>query len=230
MFVHRRGFITSCLAAGLLFAMHHETRAADAADPLMAALTDAGVTSEDLGFRPEGTWLRYPDPNAIRFKNRLFDDVMADPGSIYPTVTLMARAAERFLTPAYSDTAANALFKLAFYAGWDPPLSGFRDYNAGMTATAAGAEPLVDALAVLWKGAGRNFDYVSNETPADWPALRDMVRAQTAPLDTTLQRILAQAVLDLADAREWHRRAFRNVDMHAVVALWNDTGLVSVMP
>lgn len=198
-----------------------ESRDAKVDDPLMSALEQAGVSPGDLGFRPAGTWLRYPDPQAIRFKNRLFDDVMDDPGSIYPTVTVMARAAERFLAPAYSDTAANALFKLAFYTGWDPHLSGFRDYNAAMRAAPTAAEPLVEAIAILWTAAGRNFDYVSFELPADWPALRDMVRAQTAPLDTTLQRILAQAVLDLADARDWHRRAFRNVDMHAVVALWN---------
>lgn len=192
-----------------------------AADPLLAALRDAGVPPGGIGFRPAGTWLRYPDPRAIRFKSRLFDDFMADPGSIYPTVELQARAAAKFLAPAYSDTAANALFKLAYYAGWDAHLSGFRDYNAGMRATASGPEPLVDAIAVLWNDTGRRFDYVSFEQPADWPSLRDMVRAQVAPLDSTLQRILAQAVLDLADARAWHRLAFRDVDMQAVVELWN---------
>ncbi len=198
------------------------TAAANAApDPLLQTLRDAGVPEGSLGLRPKGTWLRYPDPRSVRFKNRLFDDIFADPGEIYPTVTLIARAGERFLEPAYSDTNALALFKLAYYAGWDPHMSGFRDYNAGMNYATSRVEPLVDAIATLWKDSGRAFELYSNEQAPDWPTTRDMIRAQVAPLDTTLSRILAQAVLDLVDARQWHRHAFRNVDMAKVVQLWN---------
>lgn len=190
-------------------------------DPLMAALRAAGVPESELGFRPEGTWLRYPDPRAIRFKNRLFDDLFSRPGEIYPTITLLARAGDRFLDPAYSDTNALSIFKLAYYTGWDLRISGFRDYNAAMSYRAAGDEPLVDAIAALWKDSGRAFETTSMEQAPDWPTLRDMVQAQVALFDTTLSRILAQAVLDLMEARQWHRRAFRNVNMAGVVELWN---------
>lgn len=191
------------------------------ADPLAAVLAEAGVSPDALGFRPSGTWARYPDPRSTRFRSRLFDDFFSDPGTIYPAIAVMARAAERFLEPAYSDTSGLALFKLAYYTGWDPHLSGFRDYNAGMTYFPAEDEPLVQAIARLWEGAGRRFDIVSFEQPADWPSLRDMVRAKVAPLDPELRRILAQAVLDLVEAREWHERAFRNVDLRDVLELWN---------
>lgn len=195
--------------------------AALAGDPLLAALADAGVPPDAIGFRPDGTWLRYPDPAAIRFKSRLFDTFFSDPGTIYPTIAVMARAAERFLEPAYSDTESVALFKLAYWTGWDPHLAGFRDYNAGMTYTPKADEPLLEAIARLWVDAGRTFDPVSFESPAEWPALRDQVRAQVAPLDDELEMILAQAVLDLLEARQWHRRAFRNVDYRNLVTLWN---------
>ena len=209
--------------AALAFALAHAGPAVaqSVADPLAVALSEAGVAPGAIGFRPSGTWARYPDPASIRFKSRLFDGFFSDPGTIYPTLAVMARAAERFLEPAYSDTTGAALFKLAYYTGWDPHLSGFRDYNAGMTRSPAGDEPLVEAIATLWTGAGRSFDAVSFETPADWPTRRDMVRAKVAPLDPELRAILAQAVLDLAEAREWHERAFRNVDRRNVVELWN---------
>ncbi len=194
---------------------------ADTADPLMATLKAAGVTDADIGFRPDGTWLRYPDPRSVKFKNRLFDALFADPGKIYPTVTLMARAAERFLEPAYSDTSAMALFKLAYYTGWDLHLSGFRDYGAAMSYRPAEKDPLTDAIGQLWRDSGRMFDFSSDLGAQDWPTMRDLVHAQIAPLDTTLQRILAQAVLDLMEARQWHRRAFRNVNMAEVLQLWN---------
>ena len=231
-----RGFVLAALLSGIAGA-EGTTNAADPAanpqaasppvatatvlDPLLAALTGAGVSQDALGFRPEGSWLRYPDPRAIRFQSRLFDSFFSDPATIYPTVSVMARAAERFLDPSYSDTEGAALFKLAYYVGWDPHISGFRDYNAGMTLHPTDTDPLVEAIAALWTDAGRKFDYVSFESPADWPSLRDAVRAQVTPLDPELQRILAQAVLDLVEARQWHRRAFRNVDLRDVIQLWN---------
>ncbi|MEZ4649863.1 MAG: hypothetical protein R3E97_13960 [Candidatus Eisenbacteria bacterium] len=190
-------------------------------DALLGVLTEAGVPSTAIGFRPQGTWIRYPDPNAIRFKSRFFDTFLADPGTIYPTVAIEARAAEKFLTPEYSDENGDALFKLAYYVGWDPYLAGFRDYNAGMTLSPAAENPLVEAIATLWTDARRTFDPVSFESPADWPALRDMITAQVAPLDPELQTILAQAVLDLTEARRWHERAFRHVDLRDVLRLWN---------
>lgn len=147
-----------------------------AGDPLATLLLEAGVSPTALGFHPVGTWLRYPDPNSIRFKSRLFDTFFSDPGSIYPAIALMARAGEQFLEPSFSDSQGIALFKLAYYTGWDPHISGFRDYNAGMTLQPASAssvvpgsegDPLTDAIATLWTDAGRTFDYVSFETPAD---------------------------------------------------------------
>jgi hypothetical protein len=198
-------------------------------DPLASVLEDAGVSASDIGFRPAGTWLRYPDPNGIRFKSRLFDTFFADPGSIYPTIAAMARAGERFLEPSISDSQGIALFKVAYYTGWDPHITGFRDYNAGMTLQPSSSnairregedDPLTEAIAALWTDAGRTFDYVSFETPADWPSLRDMVRAKVARLDPELRAILAQAVLDLTESRQWHRRAFREVDARNLIELW----------
>ncbi|MCA9728524.1 MAG: hypothetical protein KC729_12625, partial [Candidatus Eisenbacteria bacterium] len=195
--------------------------ASEIVDPVQQVLADAGVPRDAIGFHPQGTWLRYPDPTEIRFKSRLFDTFLSDPGSLYPTIAIMARAGERFLEPAYSDSQGIALFKVAYYLGWDPHISGFRDYNAGMTLWPAEVDPLTEAIALLWNEAGRNFDYVSFESKADWPSLRDVVRAQVAPLDPALQRIVAQAVLDLAEARRWQRRAFRNVDTRDLLTLWN---------
>lgn len=198
-------------------------------DPLASVLDQAGVTESDLGFRPAGAWLRYPDPNGIRFKNRFFDTFFSDPGSIYPTIAAMARAGERFLEPSVSDSQATALFQLAYYTGWDPYITGFRDYNAGMSLQPRTSDsirrdreddPLTEAIAALWMDAGRTFDYVTLETPADWPSLRDMVRAKVAPLDPELRAILAQAVLDLMESRQWHRRAFRDVDARDLIELW----------
>lgn len=200
------------------------------ADPLIASLESSGLDAGRLGFRPKGYWLRYPDPRIIPYKNRLFDDLMSEPGEIYPTVRLLAGAAERFLTPSYSDTASDALFQLAFYTGWDLATSGFRPYNAALNDRPEPDEPLVEAVGRLWADAGRGFDVWSNEQPSDWPGPCEEVRKAVAHLDPDLRRILAQAVLDLADARRWHELAFRRVDAKLVTRLWNVRDLPATQP
>lgn len=190
-------------------------------DPLEAAFTRAGVSPESIGYSPRSHWLRYPDPNEIRFQNRLFNDLFMDPSAIYPTISIMARAGEGFLEPSYSDSQAVALFKLAYFTGWDPYIAGFRAYNAGMTRKPDESDPLVNAIVELWNDSGRTLDPVTFETPPSWPSQRDVITAKVASLDPELRRILAQAVLDLHESRQWHRKAFRNVDMRDVLELWN---------
>jgi hypothetical protein len=199
-------------------------------DPIVETLARAGIRAEQLGFRPKGYWLRYPDPKLIPYKNRLFGDLFAEPGRIYPTVRLLATAARKFLRPSYSDTAADALFKLAFYTGWDLKISGFRPYNAALNARPAAREPLVEAIAELTRSTGRLFDYFSNEKPSDWPRPREEVRAAVSRLDPVLRRILAQAILDLTDAIRWHALAFRRVDRGDVLSIWNVRDLPATQP
>ena len=62
-------------------------------DPLDEALAAAGLTPQQLGYAPRGTWLRYPDPAQIPYVNRMFNDLMAHPDRIDDTLRLIAQAA-----------------------------------------------------------------------------------------------------------------------------------------
>jgi hypothetical protein len=192
------------------------------ADPLVEALAAAGISADSLTFEPRGTWLRYPDPRQIPYVNRTFDDLFREPSRIDDTLRLMARAAGDFLAPSYRSVKDDGLFRTVYYTGWELRLAGHRDYTAGLdespTAAPSGEDPLVYAVSRLYTDVGRPFDLFGMDKPADWPRRREDTRAAAAKLDPDLRRILAQAVLDLADALRWHRIAFARVDGKDMIA------------
>lgn len=190
-------------------------------DPLVEALAAAGLSPGELGFAPRSTWLRYPDPAQIPYLNRTFNDLMANPGRLDDTLRLMGRAAGDFLGAEYRAKKADGLFRAAYFTGWDLRLSGHRDFDAGLNETlpeGPGAEnPLVFAVERLYRDRGVPFDLFSLDKPADFPLRRADTRKAAEALDPQLQRIAAQAVLDLADALRWHRLAFRRADRGQVI-------------
>lgn len=185
-------------------------------DPLDEALATAGLTAAQLGYTPQGYWVRYPDPKQIPYVNRMFDDLLAHPDRIDDSLRLIAQAARDFLSPEYRARKNDGLFRAAYYAGWDLRLSGHRDFDAGLhdePPAGPGAEdPLVAAVERLYTDVGRPFDLFSMDKLADWPRRRLDVRAAASGLDPELRRIVAQAVLDLADALRWRRIAFQRAD------------------
>jgi hypothetical protein len=185
-------------------------------DPLIEALSAAGLSPERLAFEPKGTWLRYPDPRQVPYVNRMFSDLFAHPDAIDDTLRLTAQAARDFLSPAYRAAKDDGLFRAAYFTGWDLRLSGHREYTAALDDKApegSGAEdPLVFAVERLYRDLGIPFDLVRLDKPADFPRRREDARAAAAKLDPDLRGIVAQAVLDLADALRWHRIAFSRVD------------------
>ncbi len=190
--------------------------AATPPDPLDEALATAGLSADRLGFSPKGYWLRYPDPRQIPYVNRMFSDLFERPERIEDTVRLLARAAQDHLGEPYRSANDDGLFRAAYYVGWDLRLSGHRDYTAGLEDAAPAGEgaedPLVLAVERLWLDAGRPFDLVGLDKPADWPRRREDARTAAAALDPELRALVARAVLGLADALRWHRLAFRDVD------------------
>ncbi len=191
-------------------------------DPLVEALAAAGLSPDRLKFEPEGTWLRYPDPKQIPYVNRMFSDLFAHPDRIDDTLRLMAQASRDFLGPAYRGAKVDGLFRAAYFTGWDLRLSGHREYTAALDdkapSLADAEDPLVFAVERLYRDLGIPFDLVRLDKPADFPRRREDTRSAAAKLDPELRAIVAQAVLDLADALRWHRVAFAEVDGHDMLS------------
>jgi hypothetical protein len=132
-----------------------------------------------------------------------FSDLLAEPVRVHDYGLFLGHAAERALVEQRADHGfARALYDL----GVDRLTSGFRAYwQPGYCdfceATAEGDHPLEEALDFI--GARR----------ADGPRIAD------TGLDLETQRILAELVLDLDEARRWAALGFRNVDPAVLAAV-----------
>lgn len=196
----------------LLLAALSTPRAQEAPPPdlWLEALGLAGRSEDELGYEPKGWWARYPRPGepGLPYVLPAFSDLLAEPVRVHDHARHLEASAQRW---AVDERADHGLAKLLYNLGVDRLTSGFRAYwSDGLCrfceATAEGDHPLEDALATL--GA----EQVAG------PKLR------RAGLDLETRRVLAEALLDLAEAQRWTELSFRNVDpgVRAAVAAVHD--------
>jgi hypothetical protein len=161
------------------------------------ALGLAGRTEADLGFEPKGWWARYPRPGepGLPYVLPAFEDLLAEPARVRDHGLFLGASAQRWLVDERED---HGLARLLYHLGVDRLTSGFRSYwmegsCSFCEAKAEGERPLEEALAAL--GAEQ----------VEGPKLR------RAGLDLETRRVLAELVLDLAQAHHWTELGFRNV-------------------
>lgn len=204
----------------LLLALLGDGRAARAQAPasrdlLGDALARLGLTRDDLGYRPRGSWTRFPLPATVPYLNPAFEDLFARPQMLPRYVYGMADPVRRWLDPAQLAAKDESLYQLGYFLAVEKFAPGFRNYSANAVVTVDPDSPLEDALARLSRefgGGERPHSFGSRyETEADNPdaPLLATIRA----LDPALARIAAELVLNLAEAARWSRLSFRRADL-----------------
>jgi len=189
-------------------------------DILARILDEAGFQRSDLGYEPKGYWNRFP----LDIPHRLtsFDDLFAEPLKLYDYATTMGNAAQIYLDPAYADSADNGLYKLLYHLGVDRKLGGFRSYSANLVPSPDTEEPLVAAFERLYVMAGAQTDFYTFGSKADLPTVREKVRSGTEKLPDSVKTIIAELIVNLADAIKWRDLAFRKCspqDMQRAIAI-----------
>ena len=174
-----------------------------APDVFAAVVAEAGLTDADLGFRPKGTWPRYP--HDVPFTLPFFDDLLADARGTYAFTRTLGNVAEDVLTPEQLRTAPKegpgALYRLAVALGTDRWISGIRGFGMGLhDPKPAATDPLTDALVRLLVAAG-------DVAAADPKALS----AQVKVVPEAYHLPLARLVLATIDARRWIDVGLRHV-------------------
>ncbi len=170
--------------------------AGDTPDVWTEALSLAGRTEADPGFEPKGWWARYPRPNepGLDYVLPAFDDLLAEPVRVHDHGRYLGVQAQRWLVDERED---HGLARLLYHLGVDRLTSGFRAYWSGYCsfceAAAEGERPLEAAMEAI--GA----EQFGGPAP------------HLAGLDLETRRVLAELVLDLAEAHRWTELAFRNV-------------------
>lgn len=193
---------------------------APAPDAFAAALSDLGLSVSDLGYRPKGTWARYPQPATVPHRLPFFDDLLAEPLSTYEFTRTLGNAVEDLLTPEALTAAPDAkdrretAFRLGVTLGTDRRIGGFRAYSANLDPRPEADQPLLGALLTLLLKSGAPltppmaFGQPSTDPKADpRAALRAQVAAVPAPLHLPLARLL----LNLVEARAWIDLGLRRV-------------------
>ncbi len=183
-----------------------------APDVFAEVVKDAGLTPDDLGFRPKGTWPRYP--YVIPWKMPFFDDLLAHPEDVYEFTRTLGNSVEDLLTPESLSKppkeGPGSLFRLGVVLGTDRRIGGFRGFGFGLyDPKPAEKEPLADALVRLYTAAG-------DLAAADPKDLAEKAKVVPAPLHLPLARL----ILALVDARSWIDRGLRDVPLALREAVW----------
>lgn len=204
-------------------------------DPLAWVLDDLGLEPGELGVHPRGYHARFPLPEEMPYTLPFFADLWAEPLRVYDWSAGMAHYARTFLDPAYLgavggswpeglDAGAvprpDAAYHLLFHLGVCRLTTRFRDYSVNLLPHEFGDAPLVEAVHALWRSQGVGPTHVSLGRDADFPRPAGEEAHSAAGLDDELQRFVATAILDLADARRWIDLGFRNVSRDDRIAVW----------
>ncbi len=199
----------------LVICCGHDTMAqTPQSDILGRILGEVGFTRADLGYQPRGYWNRFPLD--IPYKLTSFDYLFAEPLKLYDYTKVMGNTVELYLDPAYADSASDALYKLVYNLGVDRKLGGFRSYSANLIPAPPGNEPLVDAVDRLYALAGQSTEFYTFGAKAEWPNYRNEILEKSKVLPDSVQVILAQLIVNLADAIKWRDLAFRRCDRAAM--------------
>ncbi|MBM4118150.1 hypothetical protein FJ251_10500 [bacterium] len=182
-----------------------------AVDLLGEGLARLGLTRADLGYRPQGSWTRFPLPATVPHLNPAFADLFARPQVIPRYLHGLADPVRKYLDPARVAEADDGLYQLTYHLAVERFAPGFRNYSANaVVAPPAPAAPLADALGRIRRelgGGERAFSF-----GGQYLAAADPDSAALAALDPELARIAAVLVLNLAEAARWSRLSFRRAD------------------
>jgi len=111
---------------------HTPTWETDGRDILGEALGSMGFTRDDLGYRPEGYWARYP---RVPYVMPFFESLFSEPMRVYDYTRTMGNAVERFLDPEMNFEhrrdgidSPDRMHQLVYFLAVERRVDGFRSY------------------------------------------------------------------------------------------------------
>ncbi len=194
---------------------HTPTWTTDKRDLLGDALASVGFTREDLGFRPEGYWTRFP---RVPYKLPFFDDLFSEPMRVYDYTRTMGNIVERFLDPEYKGEnrmdgvkSPDRLHQLVYYLAVERRVDGFRNYSVNLLPRADEETPILDAVRRVYVAADDQLLRTSFGSPPAWPNAETDILDQLKGVDPAFEKIIAECILNALDARQWRDTAVRRI-------------------
>ncbi|MFC2113841.1 hypothetical protein ACFLRI_00675 [Bacteroidota bacterium] len=178
------------------------------------------LTEDNLGYKPEGYWVRYPLAVEIPYTLPAFNSLMAEPQYIYDFVKTQAIAINEFLHPDYLKAGRDGITKVALFCGIMNQNTGFRAFNASLWAQPAAKEPMVQAIKELYTVTNHVFDYNRMEERGEFPLLEKDLRIALKQIHPLVQQEIARALINITEAWRFQQTAMRNIDYKDAVNCW----------
>ncbi len=199
---------------------HTPTWTTDGTDLLGEALASVGFTREDLGYRPDGYWVRYPRvPYVLPF----FDSLLSEPMRVYDYTRTMGNVIERFLDPEMEYEhrrdgidSPDRLHQLIYFMAIERRVDGFRSYSVNLLPQAADDEPILDAIRKIFISADQRLLNMSFGAPPAWPNAETDITEQLELADPEFEKIIAECILNALDARTWRDTALRRLPQQLI--------------
>lgn len=187
----------------------------DQRDLLGEALSEIGWTREDLGYRPDGYWARFPRvPYILPF----FEDLFSEPMRVYDYTRTMGNGVERYLDPEYTGEnrfdkieSPDRIHQLIAFLAVERRVDGFRSYSTNLLPQADEETPILDAIRKVYISAGEQLMRTSFGSPPVWPNQETDITDQLELVDTEFEKIIAELILNALDAEQWRDKGLRNV-------------------
>jgi len=184
-------------------------------DILGAALESVGFTRDDLGYRPEGYWVRYPRvPYVLPF----FDSLLSEPMRVYDYTRTMGNVVERFLDPELTAEtrrdgvpSPDRLHQLVYFLAIERRVDGFRSYSTNLLPRADEETPILDAIRRVFISDDDQLMRMSFGAVPAWPNAETDIQDQLTATSPEFEKIIAECILNALDARIWRDTAIRRI-------------------
>ncbi len=194
---------------------HTPTWHTDGRDLLGEALASVGFTRDDLGYRPDGYWTRFP---RVPYVMPFFDSLFSEPMRVYDYTRTMGNCVERFLDPESTGehrrdgvTTPDRMHQLVYFLAVERRVDGFRSYSVNLLPRADEETPILDAIRRVYIAAGDQLLRTSFGSPPAWPNPETDIEDQLDFVDPEFELIIAECILNALDARMWRDEALRRV-------------------
>jgi len=187
----------------------------DQRDLLTEALDNIGWTRDDLGYRPDGYWTRYP---RVPYTMPFFDSLFSEPMRVYDYTRTLGNCVERFLDPEMTAesrrdgiTSPDRLHQLVYFLAVERRVDGFRSYSVNLVPRPDTETPILDAIRKLFIADDQQLLRTSFGAVPAWPNAETDILDQLEGVDPEFEIIIAELILNALDARQWRDTAVRNI-------------------
>ena len=178
-------------------------------DALEEALSEVGITKKHLAIEAKEYWGVFPHYNTIPYVLPFFKDVFSEPLKLYDFGKVIGNTIQDYLNPIIMKKKNSSLHSIVYLLGVDKRFTGFRKYSVNLDPKTNEKEPLYHALKHLYSMCGDRLEAFTYG--GDGLKRKAELDDKLKKFDKDLEKIVAELILNIADAYHWNKLSRRNI-------------------